>query len=50
MQTVADATGVTNACISHWELGKSIPRPANLTAVCKVLKLPVRRMREVAAQ
>jgi len=50
MQTVADAIGVTNACISNWEMGKSTPRPANLTAVCKTLRVPLRQARELAAQ
>ena len=48
LQRVADQVGVTNACISNWETGKSIPRAHNLTAVCKVLKLSVRHARELA--
>ncbi len=50
MQRVADAVGVSNACISHWEMGKTIPREQNLTAVCKALKVSVRLAREIVAR
>ena len=50
MQRVADAVGVTNACISNWEMGKSTPRDQNLTAVCKTLKVSVRHARELVGR
>ena len=46
---VAENAGVSVASVYLWETGKSRPRAANLTALCKVLKLPVRAAREMAA-
>jgi len=46
---VAEHAGVSAASIYLWETGKGRPRDANLTALCKVLKLPVRATREMAA-
>lgn len=46
---VAERAGVSVASIYLWETGKTHPRDANLTAICKVLKLPVRATREMAA-
>jgi transcriptional regulator with XRE-family HTH domain len=46
---VAEKSGVSVASVYLWETGKARPREANLTALCKVLKLPVRAMREMAA-
>jgi DNA-binding XRE family transcriptional regulator len=46
---VAEKVGVTGPCVYFWEAGKTRPRDANLSALCKVLKLPVRAIREMAA-
>ena len=46
---VADRAGVSVASIYLWETGKTHPREANLSALCKVLKLPIRATRELAA-
>lgn len=46
---VAEHVGVSQACIYFWETDRSRPREANLSALCKVLKLPVRKTREIAA-
>jgi len=46
---VADAVGVSQASIYFWETDHCRPRDANLSALCKVLKLPVRATREMAA-
>jgi transcriptional regulator with XRE-family HTH domain len=45
---VAEAVGVTGPCVYFWEMGRTRPREANLSALCKVLKLPVRATREIA--
>jgi transcriptional regulator with XRE-family HTH domain len=46
---VADKVGVTAPCVYFWETGKTRPRAENLTALCKVLKLPMRPTKEIAA-
>ncbi len=46
---VAERTGVSAASIYFWETDRVRPRDANLSALCKVLKLPVRATREMAA-
>ena len=46
---VAESAGVSVASIYLWETGKTHPRDANLSALCKVLKLPIRATRELAA-
>ncbi len=45
---LAEKVGVSAPCIYFWEAGKSRPRDANLTALCKALKLPLRATREIA--
>jgi DNA-binding XRE family transcriptional regulator len=45
---VAEQVGVTRPCVYFWETGRTKPRDANLTTLCKVLKLPVRATREMA--
>ena len=45
---VAEGAGVSAASIYPWETGKHTPRDGNLSALCKVLKLPVRATREMA--
>ena len=46
---VAERAGVSVASIYLWETGKTQPRDTNLSALCKVLKLPIRATREIAA-
>ena len=46
---VAERIGVSIASIYVWETDRGRPRDANLSALCKVLKLPIRATRELAA-
>ena len=46
---VAEQVGVSQSSIYFWETDHCRPRAANLSALCKVLKLPVRATREMAA-
>jgi transcriptional regulator with XRE-family HTH domain len=46
---LAESIGVSQAAIYLWEADRVRPRAANLTALCKALKLPVRATRELAA-
>jgi transcriptional regulator with XRE-family HTH domain len=46
---VAEQVGVSTASIYFWERDHCRPRDAHLSALCKVLKLPVRAAREMAA-
>jgi len=46
---VAQQVGVSPASIYFWENDYVRPRDANLNALCKVLKLPIRATREMAA-
>ncbi|HVC63524.1 MAG TPA: helix-turn-helix transcriptional regulator [Acetobacteraceae bacterium] len=46
---LAERVGVSAASIYFWETDRVRPRDANLSAVCKVLKLPIRATREMAA-
>jgi DNA-binding XRE family transcriptional regulator len=46
---VAEQVGVSTASIYFWETDRVRPRDANLSALCKVLKLPVRATRAMAA-
>jgi DNA-binding XRE family transcriptional regulator len=46
---VASQVGVTAPCVYFWEMGRTRPRAENLKTLCKVLKLPVRATREIAA-
>jgi transcriptional regulator with XRE-family HTH domain len=45
---VAEQVGVSQASIYFWENDRVRPRDANLTALCKVLKLPVRATKAMA--
>jgi transcriptional regulator with XRE-family HTH domain len=47
---VAGQMGVSQAAVYLWETDRSRPRDANLTALCKVLRLPVRATKAMAAQ
>lgn len=46
---LAERVGVSAASIYFWETDRVRPRDANLSALCKALKLPVRATREMAA-
>jgi transcriptional regulator with XRE-family HTH domain len=46
---VAEQVGVSTASVYFWEHDRVRPRDANLTALCKVLKLPIRATRELAS-
>jgi transcriptional regulator with XRE-family HTH domain len=46
--SVAADVGVTGPCIYFWETGKTRPRAANLRALCKALKLPIKATMEMA--
>jgi transcriptional regulator with XRE-family HTH domain len=46
---VARQVGVSVVSIYLWETGKTRPQAANLRALCKVLKLPVRATKAMAA-
>ncbi len=46
---VADLVGVSQASIYFWETDYCRPRDANLTALCRALKLPIRATRAMAA-
>jgi len=45
---LAERVGVSQASVYFWEGDRSRPREANLNALCKVLKLPIRKAREIA--
>ena len=45
---VAEKVGVSPASIYFWETDHCRPREANLTALCKVLKLPIRATKAMA--
>ena len=47
---VAEQVGVSTASIYFWETGRVRPRAENLSALCKVLKLPVKATRAMAAE
>ena len=46
---IAERLGVSVAAIYMWETDRGRPLDANLSALCKVLKLPIRATRELAA-
>jgi DNA-binding XRE family transcriptional regulator len=46
---VAEQIGVSTASIYFWETDHCRPRTENLSALCKVLKLPVRATKAMAA-
>jgi DNA-binding XRE family transcriptional regulator len=46
---VAEQVGVSTASIYFWENDHVRPRDANLSALCKVLRLPIRATRDMAA-
>jgi transcriptional regulator with XRE-family HTH domain len=46
---VAERVGVSTAALYMWETDRGRPRDDNLSALCKVLKLPIRATKELAA-
>src|SRR5215470_9214138 len=44
---VADQVGVSSVSIYCWETDHCRPRDRNLTALCRVLKLPIRATRAI---
>ena len=46
---VAEQVGVSASSVYFWETDHVRPRDANLSALCKVLRLPIRATREMAA-
>jgi transcriptional regulator with XRE-family HTH domain len=46
---IAEQIGVSTASIYFWETDHCRPRAENLSALCKVLKLPVRATKAMAA-
>jgi DNA-binding XRE family transcriptional regulator len=46
---VAEQVGVSDSSIYFWETDHCRPRDANLSALCRVLKLPVRATKAMAA-
>ena len=46
---VAERVGVSTAAIYMWETDRGRPRNANLSALCKALRLPVRSTKVLAA-
>jgi len=47
--SVAEQVGVSTVAIYLWELGRNKPRAENLSSLCKVLKLPIKATRAMAA-
>lgn len=48
MAEVARQVGVTGPCVYFWETGRTKPRGKNMSALCRVLKLPVRATKAMA--
>jgi transcriptional regulator with XRE-family HTH domain len=46
---VAEQVGVSTASIYFWERDHCRPQAENLSALCKVLKLPIRATKAMAA-
>ena len=46
---VAERVGVSGPCVYFWEMGRTRPRAENLSALCKVLKLPIKATKAMAA-
>lgn len=45
---LAKRAGVSVASIYFWETDHCVPRPDNLAAVCKALRLPIKQARQLA--
>jgi DNA-binding XRE family transcriptional regulator len=46
---VAEQVGVSTSSIYFWETDHCRPRDANLTALCRALKLPIKATKEMAS-
>ena len=46
---VAEQVGVSTASIYFWETDRARPRDANLSALCRVLRLPIKATKVLAA-
>ena len=46
---LAEEIGVSQSSIYFWETDRVRPRAANLDELCRALRLPIRRTREMAA-
>jgi transcriptional regulator with XRE-family HTH domain len=46
---VAEMVGVSGPCVYFWEAGRTRPRDANLSALCKALKLPIKATKAMVA-
>jgi len=46
---VAERIGVTAMAVYNWEAGRSRPRPGHLSAVCKVVHLPLTEAKAMTA-
>lgn len=46
---LAESIGVSHSSVYFWETDRVRPRDANLTALCRALRLPIRATREMAA-
>ncbi len=46
---VAEQVGVSTASIYFWEADRVRPRDANLSALCRVLRLPIKATKALAA-
>ena len=46
---LAQRIGVSAASVYFWETDRVRPRDANLNALCKALRLPIKATREIAA-
>ena len=49
VRDVAARMDISDAAIYRWETDDRRPNDANLNALCKVLNLPIKAMREMAA-
>jgi len=45
---VAEEVGVTPSSVYHWESGRCRPRNDKLSAICKLLRVPVREALEMS--
>lgn len=46
---LAEQVGVSQSSVYFWETDRVRPRDGNLTELCRALRLPIKRTREIAA-
>jgi transcriptional regulator with XRE-family HTH domain len=46
---VAERAGVTPMAVYNWEAGRSRPRAQNLSAICKIVRLPLAEAESMTA-